>query len=151
MGAVGGLILGWVFRFEALRAVILNKAKPCCCRRLSAVFPRGYRSVFREIIVETANRFVRNRIVEETGFKMLRDLGIELIATDSPTRISRPSTWQPALPSQSAPRTQYLPAQLGGCAVVDGWTIGLAPSAERAADCCAAEIGRMARPLPRAT
>jgi DNA invertase Pin-like site-specific DNA recombinase len=39
----------------------------------------------RKIIVETANRFARDLIVQETGFKMLRDLGIELIAADSPT------------------------------------------------------------------
>jgi DNA invertase Pin-like site-specific DNA recombinase len=39
----------------------------------------------RKIIVETANRFARDLIVQETGFKMLRDLGIELIAADSPS------------------------------------------------------------------
>jgi DNA invertase Pin-like site-specific DNA recombinase len=38
----------------------------------------------RTIVVETANRFARDLIVQETGFKMLRDLGIELIAADSP-------------------------------------------------------------------
>jgi DNA invertase Pin-like site-specific DNA recombinase len=38
----------------------------------------------RTIIVETANRFARDLVVQETGFKMLRDLGIELIAADSP-------------------------------------------------------------------
>jgi DNA invertase Pin-like site-specific DNA recombinase len=39
----------------------------------------------RTIIVETANRFARDLIVQETGFKMLRDLGIELVAADSPS------------------------------------------------------------------
>jgi DNA invertase Pin-like site-specific DNA recombinase len=39
----------------------------------------------RKIIVETANRFARDLIVQETGFKMLRDRDIELIAADSPT------------------------------------------------------------------
>jgi DNA invertase Pin-like site-specific DNA recombinase len=39
----------------------------------------------RTIIVETANRFARDLIVQETGFKMLRDLGIDLIAADSPS------------------------------------------------------------------
>jgi DNA invertase Pin-like site-specific DNA recombinase len=39
----------------------------------------------RTIIVETANRFARDLIVQETGFKMLRDRDIELIAADSPT------------------------------------------------------------------
>ena len=38
----------------------------------------------RTIIVETANRFARDLIVQETGHKMLRNLGIELIAADSP-------------------------------------------------------------------
>lgn len=39
----------------------------------------------RTIIVETANRFARDLIVQETGFRLLRDQGIELIAADSPT------------------------------------------------------------------
>jgi DNA invertase Pin-like site-specific DNA recombinase len=38
----------------------------------------------RCILVETANRFARDLIVQETGHKMLRNLGIELIAADSP-------------------------------------------------------------------
>src|SRR6516162_1340956 len=39
----------------------------------------------RTIIVETASRFARDLMVQEVGFAMLRDLGIALIATDSPT------------------------------------------------------------------
>jgi DNA invertase Pin-like site-specific DNA recombinase len=38
----------------------------------------------RTIIVETANRFARDLIVQETGHRKLRELGIELIAADSP-------------------------------------------------------------------
>jgi DNA invertase Pin-like site-specific DNA recombinase len=38
----------------------------------------------RIIIVETANRFARDLMVQEVGFAMLRDLGITLIAADSP-------------------------------------------------------------------
>jgi DNA invertase Pin-like site-specific DNA recombinase len=38
----------------------------------------------RTIIVETANRFARDLIVQETGHKKLRELGIELVAADSP-------------------------------------------------------------------
>jgi DNA invertase Pin-like site-specific DNA recombinase len=38
----------------------------------------------RTIIVETANRFARDLVVQETGFMMLRDLGYDLIAADSP-------------------------------------------------------------------
>lgn len=38
----------------------------------------------RTIIVETANRFARDLIVQETGFRMLKQQGVELIAADSP-------------------------------------------------------------------
>ena len=38
----------------------------------------------RTIIVETANRFARDLIVQETGWRYLRDAGINLIAADSP-------------------------------------------------------------------
>ena len=38
----------------------------------------------KTIIVETANRFARDLIVQETGFLMLRELGYDLIAADSP-------------------------------------------------------------------
>ncbi len=38
----------------------------------------------RTIIVETASRFARDLIVQETGFRFLRDAGIALIAADSP-------------------------------------------------------------------
>ena len=38
----------------------------------------------RTIIVETANRFARDLIVQETGYAMLKERGIELIAADKP-------------------------------------------------------------------
>ena len=38
----------------------------------------------RVIIVETASRFAGDLIVQETGWRSLRDMGIELIAVDSP-------------------------------------------------------------------
>src|SRR5208282_5855098 len=38
----------------------------------------------RRIVVETANRFARDLIVQETGWRYLQGLGIELIAADSP-------------------------------------------------------------------
>ena len=38
----------------------------------------------KTIIVETANRFARDLVVQETGFLMLRQLGYDLIAADSP-------------------------------------------------------------------
>jgi DNA invertase Pin-like site-specific DNA recombinase len=39
----------------------------------------------RTIIVETANRFARDLMVQEVGFAMLKGLGITLIAADSPS------------------------------------------------------------------
>jgi DNA invertase Pin-like site-specific DNA recombinase len=39
----------------------------------------------RTILVETANRFARDLMVQETGWKMLQDLGVELVAVDSPS------------------------------------------------------------------
>jgi DNA invertase Pin-like site-specific DNA recombinase len=39
----------------------------------------------RTIIVETANRFARDLMVQEIGFKMLKKAGIALIAADSPS------------------------------------------------------------------
>jgi hypothetical protein len=38
----------------------------------------------RALIVETASRFARDLIVQETGFAYLRDLGIRLIGADDP-------------------------------------------------------------------
>ena len=38
----------------------------------------------RTIIVETANRFARDLIVQETGYAMLKESGIDLIAADKP-------------------------------------------------------------------
>src|ERR1700738_4086537 len=38
----------------------------------------------RNIFVETASRFARDLIVQETGWRFLKDAGITLIAVDSP-------------------------------------------------------------------
>jgi DNA invertase Pin-like site-specific DNA recombinase len=38
----------------------------------------------RTILVETANRFARDLMVAEIGWKRLKDMGVELIAVDSP-------------------------------------------------------------------
>lgn len=38
----------------------------------------------RVILVETANRFARDLIVQETGYRLLKERGIELIAADAP-------------------------------------------------------------------
>src|ERR1700719_4003504 len=37
------------------------------------------------IIVETANRFARDLMVQEVGYAMLRSLGVTLVAADSPS------------------------------------------------------------------
>src|SRR5580704_16205096 len=39
----------------------------------------------RTILVETANRFARDLMVQETGWRLLQGLGVELIAVDSPS------------------------------------------------------------------
>jgi DNA invertase Pin-like site-specific DNA recombinase len=39
----------------------------------------------KTIVVETANRFARDLMVQEVGFAMLRARGIDLIAADSPS------------------------------------------------------------------
>lgn len=39
----------------------------------------------RTIIVETSNRFARDLMVQEIGFAKLKELGVTLIAADSPT------------------------------------------------------------------
>jgi|TARA_A100000171_G_C2139707_1_gene153898 DNA invertase Pin-like site-specific DNA recombinase len=38
----------------------------------------------KAIIVETASRFARDLIVQETGHNLLKEMGVQLIATDSP-------------------------------------------------------------------
>ena len=50
----------------------------------AALLARAAGNGAKVVIVETANRFARDLIVQETGHKMLHNLGIELIAADSP-------------------------------------------------------------------
>jgi DNA invertase Pin-like site-specific DNA recombinase len=56
------------------------EARPGFAEMLQAIAGNGVRT----IIVETANRFARDLMVQEVGFARLRELGIELIAADSP-------------------------------------------------------------------
>jgi DNA invertase Pin-like site-specific DNA recombinase len=51
----------------------------------AAMLQRLMSNGVRTVLVETANRFARDLIVQEMGWKRLQDLGIELIAVDSPT------------------------------------------------------------------
>ncbi|WP_189379528.1 MULTISPECIES: recombinase family protein [unclassified Mesorhizobium] len=50
----------------------------------SAMLERLLSNGVRTIFVETASRFARDLIVQETGYEMLKSRGIELIAVDSP-------------------------------------------------------------------
>jgi DNA invertase Pin-like site-specific DNA recombinase len=55
-------------------------ARPAFAEMLAAIAADGVRAV----IVETASRFARDLIVQETGFAYLRDLGVTLVASDDP-------------------------------------------------------------------
>lgn len=50
----------------------------------SSMLERLLSNGVRTILVETASRFARDMIVQETGHKMLKARGIDLIAVDSP-------------------------------------------------------------------
>jgi DNA invertase Pin-like site-specific DNA recombinase len=56
-----------------------GQARPCFM--LEHIAGNGVRT----IIVETANRFARDLVVQETGHRMLKGKGIEIVAADSPT------------------------------------------------------------------
>jgi DNA invertase Pin-like site-specific DNA recombinase len=55
-------------------------ARPGFVAMLARIAGNGVKTV----IVETANRFARDLMVQEAGYRRLRELGIELIASDSP-------------------------------------------------------------------
>jgi DNA invertase Pin-like site-specific DNA recombinase len=57
------------------------EARPGFAALLARIASNGVRT----IVVETANRFARDLMVQEVGFAMLRDLGVTLIAADSPS------------------------------------------------------------------
>jgi DNA invertase Pin-like site-specific DNA recombinase len=57
------------------------EARPGFTALLAAIAGNGCRT----IVVETANRFARDLMVQEVGFAMLQGLGITLIAADSPS------------------------------------------------------------------
>jgi DNA invertase Pin-like site-specific DNA recombinase len=63
----------------------VSGADPIETRRgFTAALARIAGNGVRTIIVETANRFARDLMVQEVGFAMLRELGVTLIAADSP-------------------------------------------------------------------
>jgi DNA invertase Pin-like site-specific DNA recombinase len=70
---------------EAFHDAAVSGADPIDARpgfqdMLTAIAGNGVRTV----LVETANRFARDLIVQETGYRFLQAQGIELVAVDSP-------------------------------------------------------------------
>jgi DNA invertase Pin-like site-specific DNA recombinase len=78
--AAGIVIVDW-FYDAAVSGADPIEARPGFAALLARIAGSGVRT----IIVETANRFARDLMVQEVGFAMLRDLGVTLIAADSPS------------------------------------------------------------------
>jgi DNA invertase Pin-like site-specific DNA recombinase len=76
----GMVIVDW-FYDAAVSGADPIETRPGFAAALTRIAGNGVRT----IIVETANRFARDLMVQEVGFAMLRDLGISLIAADSPS------------------------------------------------------------------
>lgn len=76
----GMVIVDW-FYDAAVSGADPVEVRPGFTAALARIAGNGVRI----IIVETANRFARDLMVQEVGFAMLKDLGIMLIAADSPT------------------------------------------------------------------
>jgi DNA invertase Pin-like site-specific DNA recombinase len=91
---------------QAVRGADALDARPGFAAMLEHIAGNGART----IIVETANRFARDLIVQETGHRMLKDKGIEIIAADSPTAFvddtprRRPSCARCLVPWRSSTR-----------------------------------------------
>jgi predicted site-specific integrase-resolvase len=66
---------------EAVKGSDAIETRPGFAAMLEALEANGTKT----IIVETANRFARDLMVQEVGFAMLKERGIDLIASDSPT------------------------------------------------------------------
>ena len=78
--ASGIVVVDW-FYDAAVSGADAIEARPGFAALLARIAGNGVRT----IIVETANRFARDLMVQEVGFAMLHDLGVTLIAVDSPT------------------------------------------------------------------
>ena len=78
--AAGVVIVDW-FYDAAVSGADAIEERPGFAALLARIAGNGVRT----IIVETANRFARDLMVQEVGFAMLRDLGVTLIAADSPS------------------------------------------------------------------
>lgn len=77
---------GYVIREPAYYDAAVSGADPVDVRpgfRALLAYLADHSEV-RVILVETANRFARDLIVQETGYRLLQARGVELIAVDSP-------------------------------------------------------------------
>jgi len=72
-------VVDW-FADPAVSGADAIEARPSFSTILARIAGNGVST----IIVETANRFARDLIVQETGYRLLRDQGITLVAADSP-------------------------------------------------------------------
>ena len=76
-----GIELVGTYHDEAVKGSDPIDTRPGFADMLEALEANGTKT----IIVETANRFARDLMVQEVGFAMLKARGIDLIAADSPT------------------------------------------------------------------
>jgi DNA invertase Pin-like site-specific DNA recombinase len=76
-----GVELVGTYNDEAVKGSDPIDTRPGFAAMLEALEANGTKT----IVVETANRFARDLMVQEVGFAMLRARGIDLIAADSPT------------------------------------------------------------------
>jgi DNA invertase Pin-like site-specific DNA recombinase len=77
---VAGVEIVETYYDEAVSGADMIDARPGFRSMLERLLSNGVRT----IIVETANRFARDLIVQEIGYAMLKERGIDLIATDKP-------------------------------------------------------------------
>jgi DNA invertase Pin-like site-specific DNA recombinase len=77
--AAGFVIVDW-FYDAAVSGADPVETRPGFAAMIARIAGNGVRT----IIVETANRFARDLMVQEVGFAMLLGLGVTLIAADSP-------------------------------------------------------------------
>ena len=74
------MIVDW-FYDAAVSGADPIEVRPGFAQLLARIADNGVRT----IIVETANRFARDLMVQEVGYAMLRSLGVTLVAADSPS------------------------------------------------------------------
>jgi DNA invertase Pin-like site-specific DNA recombinase len=70
-----------VYNDDAVRGDNAIEARPGFARMLERLLSNGVRT----IVVENASRFARDLVVQEVGYEMLKERGINLIAADSPS------------------------------------------------------------------